>query len=253
MKRAAFSLIELLVCIAIVSVLVGLLAPSLAASREAARRGVCGVNLRSAAIALAAYANDHRGAALLGYSYGWRQYSYLARQNTAPANRWLGELYAAGHVESPAALYCPSERDPLLQFATTSNPWLEGAPSGTSTRLGYCVRPVVDWPMPVSSPMPDRLPRMDDFAGVAVAADLFHKATTPTSRHRSGVNRALGDGSVAWVDASRLLATRVGGVGWADVAGDFSASWNDLFLSPARSPDVDGGLWDALRRPGGAP
>lgn len=55
----AYTLIELLVVIAVVALLTGLLLPSLARSREAARRGVCASNLRQVVLAAECYADDH--------------------------------------------------------------------------------------------------------------------------------------------------------------------------------------------------
>jgi prepilin-type N-terminal cleavage/methylation domain-containing protein len=54
-RRAAFSLVELLVVIAIIGVLVGLLLPAVQAAREAARRASCGNNLRQFGLALLNY------------------------------------------------------------------------------------------------------------------------------------------------------------------------------------------------------
>lgn len=57
----AFTLVELLVVIAILSLLASLLLPSLSSARESGRRGVCASNIRQLALALDAYAVDHRG------------------------------------------------------------------------------------------------------------------------------------------------------------------------------------------------
>lgn len=59
--RPAFSLIELVVVIAIIAVLVSILLPTIAAAREAGRSAVCVANLRNAALACRAYAYDYKG------------------------------------------------------------------------------------------------------------------------------------------------------------------------------------------------
>lgn len=58
--RRGFTLLEMLVCVAVVGVLMGLLVPALATAREAGRRTACLVNLRSLGQSLAMYRHDNR-------------------------------------------------------------------------------------------------------------------------------------------------------------------------------------------------
>jgi prepilin-type N-terminal cleavage/methylation domain-containing protein len=62
MKRSrAFTLVELLVVVAIIAVLIALLLPSLGRAREMAKRAVCASNLRQNAMACLMYAEDNKG------------------------------------------------------------------------------------------------------------------------------------------------------------------------------------------------
>ncbi len=65
--RRAFSLVELLVVIAVVAMLLGLLLPGLARARDEARALRSAVASRSLAAAWTLYANDHRGELIPGY------------------------------------------------------------------------------------------------------------------------------------------------------------------------------------------
>lgn len=71
MRRRGFTLVELLVVVAVVALLISLLLPSLALARHAARSTMCAANIRSLCIAQLAYANDRNGQLVMfGLSHG---------------------------------------------------------------------------------------------------------------------------------------------------------------------------------------
>ncbi len=76
---AGFTLVELLVVIAVVATLVGLLLPSLSGSREAARGVVCGSSARQLAAAVLMYSGDNKSLAPAGAP------NFLANRT-----RWFG-------------------------------------------------------------------------------------------------------------------------------------------------------------------
>jgi len=59
--RAAFTLIEVLVVVAIIALLISILIPSLRAAQDQAKRSVCASNLHTQHVAMRSYAQDHQG------------------------------------------------------------------------------------------------------------------------------------------------------------------------------------------------
>ena len=72
LPRSAFTLVELLVVVGIISVLIAILMPALARIREHANRIACAANLRSMGQAMTMYVQQSRyyPGCLIGYSGG---------------------------------------------------------------------------------------------------------------------------------------------------------------------------------------
>lgn len=124
--RRGFSLIELLVVIAVIATLTGLLAPSLAGARAAARASVCLSNLHQLAVALDTYAADARGvyapgaADFLKNLQRWHGARASAGQPFAPAGGSLSEylgVSSSSTLATGTVRECPAFTSRLVQLA----------------------------------------------------------------------------------------------------------------------------------------
>jgi prepilin-type N-terminal cleavage/methylation domain-containing protein len=103
MRCRAFSLIELLVAVAILALLVAVMLPSLSAAREAGRSSVCLSNLRQAFLACRIYADANRG---FGPSIG-EPYSALPNWGLV-VQREGSPGGSATRFRADSVLVCPS-------------------------------------------------------------------------------------------------------------------------------------------------
>ena len=163
--RAAFTLVELLVVIGIIAILVSLLLPALARTREAANRTACLSNLRQVGAMLALYAHAYHDRIPLGFSGRVKvsvapgDCNFLSRraktaadaeadQAAAPKSRLvgLGLLLRARLLPTGGGgrvMYCPSVAadDPTFGYNTPANPW---PPTAGQTRTSYSARPTLN-------------------------------------------------------------------------------------------------------------
>jgi prepilin-type N-terminal cleavage/methylation domain-containing protein len=108
MKAVKFTLVELLVVVAVIGVLVSLLMPALAAARERAKSIKCLGNVRQIGLGAIAYATD---------SDGWTPAPFSSAQSP---NYWSAIFFTQKYVQSTDCMLCPSSSSPAAY--SLSNP-----------------------------------------------------------------------------------------------------------------------------------
>lgn len=112
---AGFTLVELLVCISIIALLIGLLLPSISHSKELARRVTCANNLHGLGAGLNMYAGEHDG-------------KYPVEDTCGNPQCVLTQTLYSSYVSSRDVFYCPNA-DKIEPYAQSSE---YGGPGGDS-------------------------------------------------------------------------------------------------------------------------
>lgn len=237
-RAVAFTLVDVLVTLAVVSLLIGIMLPGLGRVREVARQVVCRSNLRQIGLGLALYADGSRDQ--LPYSvfidprqYADNQIKYSPEEmmtlrlgrdmSRRTKTTWdgLGLLYAAEVLPSQQIFYCPSHhgQHPFERYADAwlaprvelvGNYHYRGMGPNGSTRLSFIE--------------PSR---------AAIAADGLR--TLEDYSHEVGLNVLRADLSLFW------LADPAGQIGefLADAGADSYQTFSfDLLWDQLDAPDT---------------
>jgi prepilin-type N-terminal cleavage/methylation domain-containing protein len=238
MIRKAFTLIEVLVVVAIIALLIAILLPSLNQAREASRRTVCLHNLKMLGQCWVLYHTDNKGALVAGVAHsaevadqdwlkthapGWTRHIGNT-PNSEPVSKQLwgiktGALYK--YARNEGIYRCPRTRGTEIRTYSTNqgaNGYLEGTFDGSNKWTDWVARRIDE----IKNPC-DRLVFFDDFPenwdACWMISPVQPKWWNPLSlRHDLGTTLTFADGHSEywrWTDAdTRRFATM---------------SWNDWF------------------------
>ena len=218
--RHAFSLVDVLVTLAVIALLIGLMMPTLASVRDATRKVVCSSNIRQLGIGLHMYTMDQKGV-LPDSVYSSKRVADPAAQPSSmmalrleAVSSWdgLGKIFPA-YIGASGAFYC---------IAHTGNHRLDNYTSEWNGNPGLIYSNYQYRSLPGQT-------RIDQIQNNrALVADGL--ATQADFNHKVGANVLLPDNAVVWYSDrdGRLLRNLPTGV--SDPAKEtlVSDAWNTL-------------------------
>jgi len=242
--RRAFTLVELVVCLGVVTMLCGILLPSLRATRESSNRLVCASNLRQIGVAMSAYsdANNERlpDTAAIDLASGTVTPGDLmaTRINTVQGGQWQGIGRLLAYLGNNCqCMYCPSHRG-----SNSLDRWAPAYAEEQNVRIYanyHYSGHVKHWAAPGAR---DRNAPVRLDAGRSVVLLTDGLRTQADFNHGNGLNRLFGDLSVEWwLDrAEDPLRARLPGVAADGLeiqldSGTFSMAWATISGTDGRN------------------
>ncbi len=132
--RRAFTLVEMLVVIAIIAILAGLLLPAISKGKEAGRGAACLSNLHQIGLALQMYAGENNNKLPV-------MYDALVSTNTPPTNtQSTVDIVLKTQLGSTNVLRCPSDKEDWFHKTGSSYSWnslVNGQDADHLKVLGY--------------------------------------------------------------------------------------------------------------------
>ena len=205
--RQAFTLIDLLVVIAIIAILAAILFPVFARARENARRSSCQSNEKQLGLAIMQYTQDYDERMPIT-AYGIYGYDYFL----VP---YVSKLTSGG--SSPGIYACPSDfvkRSGTNKSRTYSMIYNSAAAAATSGKsAGQGGRTLSSIPAPAETfllaekPYGLNYPTTNQFAAVESPIDQMQQPGLAEPLHFEGWNYLFCDGHVKWYKPEQTIDT----------------------------------------------
>jgi prepilin-type N-terminal cleavage/methylation domain-containing protein/prepilin-type processing-associated H-X9-DG protein len=205
MQKKGFTLVEMLVVIAIVAILAAILLPALSSAREAARRSTCQNNMRQFYISITGHADRDPGEAYSTGGFDGRRFGSIDTIG------WVADMVNSG-AGKPSEMLCPSNpakvNEKINDYCGSSNtPSAEWAPEARRRRGAG-----VNWNNSfafVSASVGDKdgngTPNEQSDAVIAFFLDKGYNTNYSTSYHFALTGPKLeagAGGDLVWVEAN---------------------------------------------------
>ena len=125
MKRKAFTLIEMLVVIGIISILASILFPVLMGVKSKVQQTKCAVQLKQLGMSIQMYSNDHDDAPPIG-GYDVMQIVPPATKPTLVRINWKDTLVDNVYLKTKEILLCPAVATDDSRYSYGANRWVMG-------------------------------------------------------------------------------------------------------------------------------
>lgn len=118
--RRGFTLVEVLIAIAVVALLVVIMLPAIAMARASAKKLVCASQLRQLSLCMQLYADDNDGLLVESGFVSARTGEYYMPESAntlrTVSGHWdgIGKLNDLGYMDAPSVYYCPGHPGELV-------------------------------------------------------------------------------------------------------------------------------------------